>query len=61
MSESTPDRPSDQMPEGDDIARKHGEQILEMLTADKQERDKELFEVFNEAWRSEAEAEQADK
>ena len=47
--------------EQDDVDRRHGQQILDMAASGNQERDKELFEMFNEAWRSEAEAEQADK
>jgi hypothetical protein len=38
--------------EQDDIERNQGEAILEMLTAGRQERDKELSKLFNEAWRA---------
>ena len=59
MSESTPDRPSDQMPEGDDVARVHGEQILAMVK-DAMERKMRGYDPFlealNEAHRAEVEA-----
>ena len=40
-------------PEGDP-ARAHAEQLLEMLSAGNQERDKQLFEVLNRAYQQRA-------
>ena len=45
-----------------DIERKQGQAILDMLTggAGKQERDKQLADLFNEAWQAEVASAQAD-
>jgi hypothetical protein len=46
----------DETPEHDP-ARAHAEELLGWLTADNQERDKELFGALNEAWRHQARTE----
>ena len=38
----------------EDPARAHAEQLLEMLSAGNQERDKQLFEVLNRAYQQRA-------
>jgi hypothetical protein len=55
MSESAPDRPSDQTP-GDAVARKHGEQLLQILTAGNEEQNRQFVERLNAAHQQWAEA-----
>lgn len=40
----------------DDPARAHGEEMLRMLDVGMQERDEQLADLFNAAWRQAAEA-----
>jgi len=55
MSESAPGRLSDQLPE-DDTDRKHGEQILQILTAANEEQNRQFAELLNAAHQQQAEA-----
>ena len=54
MSESTPDRRADQLPEGD-TDRKHGEQLLQILTAGNEEQNRQFVELLNAAHQQRAE------
>jgi hypothetical protein len=55
MSDGGPGRPPDQMPEGD-TDRKHGEQLLQILTAGNEEQNRQFVERLNAAHQQWAEA-----